>query len=57
VGEFWYESLSGPHAIIVALCQRDGTTNLVLAFFEPQIPARVVTLTEAEYQSCRVRRF
>lgn len=57
VGEFWYESAQGNHALVAAICLQDGTTNLVVAFFEPQFPGRVVGLTPREYRSCWARRF
>lgn len=56
VGEFWYETARGNHALVAAICQPEGTTNLVVAFFEPQ-PGRLVRLSAQEYRSCWARRF
>lgn len=62
VGEFWYTRLNGSkHAIVAAVCRISGSTNLVLAFMEPQkspntTPA-VINLSKSEYQSCYERRF
>lgn len=55
VGEFWYESRNGPHAIVAAVCA-DGT-NLVIAFMEPQGVPRIIHLDRSEYGSCMMRRF
>lgn len=58
VGEFWYFRTDGlGHAILAAVCRRDGTTNLVIAFMEPQAPPRVVSLQPIEYTSCYAKRF
>jgi hypothetical protein len=57
VGEFWYQrDAGGGHAIVAGVCRVDGTTNLVLSFMEPQLPAST-TLTEMESTSCYAGRF
>lgn len=50
IGEFFYQSRNGPHAIVVAF------TDAGRKFIEPQT-GRVLELTEGEAMSCTFARF
>lgn len=63
LGEFWYlKDNGGAHAICAGLARLDGTTNVVVYFFEPQPgadrrPIGVVQLSQKEIESCMLRKF
>lgn len=50
VGEFWYHSANGPHAIVIAF------TDEGRVFIEPQT-GRTLILTQTEFNSCFFARF
>lgn len=53
VGEFWYVSTEGPHAILAAIVKKDGYK---LFFLDPQ-DQRPKLLTYDEIASCSAYRF